>query len=56
MEMNDRLWRLIQEAEVEGGDARECLASLYRRITDRIGGPYWERCAAAAHIWCDRLA
>ena len=39
-----------------GEDVRECLDFLYRRIGERIGGPYWDHCARAARVWCDRLA
>jgi hypothetical protein len=53
--MNDRLWRLVHEMDLHGKDARDCLDSVYRRITGRIGGPYWDSCAHAARIWCDRL-
>lgn len=55
LEMNDRLWRLVHEMDLHGKDARDCLDSVYRRITGRIGGPYWDSCAHAARIWCDRL-
>ena len=56
LEMNDRLWRLVQDTDLDGEDARACLDSLYRGITGGIGEPYWDRCAKAARIWCDRLA
>jgi reversibly glycosylated polypeptide / UDP-arabinopyranose mutase len=56
LSMNDSLWRLVHETEIEGADVRACLESLYARITGQLGGPYWEQCARAARIWCDRVA
>ena len=55
LEMNDRLRGLLHETELEGDNPRDCLDSLYRQIVDQIGGPYWESCADAARVWCDRL-
>jgi reversibly glycosylated polypeptide / UDP-arabinopyranose mutase len=54
--MNDRLWRLVHETEIVGSDVREALEFLYRRITEGIGGTYWDNCARAARIFCDRVA
>jgi reversibly glycosylated polypeptide/UDP-arabinopyranose mutase len=55
LSMNDSLWRLMHETEIEGETARECLDSLYRRIVESIDGTYWSNCARAARVWCDRL-
>jgi reversibly glycosylated polypeptide/UDP-arabinopyranose mutase len=54
--MNDRLWRLVHETELEGDEVRSCLEFLYRRITRDLGGEYWDRCARAARTWCDLVA
>lgn len=55
LEMNDRLWHLVDDTEITGESPMDCLESLYRAICERIGGEYWESCARAARTWC-RLA
>jgi hypothetical protein len=54
--MNDRLWQLVHETDLVGNDVRGCLGFLYRRISEQLGGPYWDHCARATRTWCDRLA
>lgn len=55
LEVNDRLWQLIHETDIEGNTPGEYLRSLYQVIVDQIGGDYWTHCAKACDIWCEAL-
>jgi reversibly glycosylated polypeptide/UDP-arabinopyranose mutase len=55
MAMNDELWSLVEKMEITGGNVRECLDSLYRQVTDGIGGDYWAHCSRSARIYCERM-
>jgi reversibly glycosylated polypeptide/UDP-arabinopyranose mutase len=55
---NDRLWKVVHGAMIQGATPAACIADLWDQIVAEMDGDYWQKCRTAALRWvelCDRI-